>query len=109
MDLIQTTWDTYEEAWERRDLRVDDYILMKGITKNELVTTTDSTVNGLKQSLPLGECFLFFCLATQAAGYAVPTATAPQHGLRHCVASVARMKHRKHSPSGRLWTQNLDL
>ena len=48
MDLLQTTWDAYEMAWERRDRRVDDYILMKGITKYELVTTTDSTVNGLK-------------------------------------------------------------
>ena len=32
MDLLQTTWDAYEKAWERRDRRVDDYILMKGIT-----------------------------------------------------------------------------
>ena len=32
MDLVQKTWDAYEKAWEWRDRRVDDYILMKGIT-----------------------------------------------------------------------------
>ena len=30
MELAQKVWDAYEWAWERRDRRVDDYILMQG-------------------------------------------------------------------------------
>merc|ERR1712012_899709 len=31
MDLVQKTWDAYEKAWEWRDRRVDDYLLMKSV------------------------------------------------------------------------------
>ena len=59
-----------------------------------------------EQGRPLGDCLLLSALLhrpRKAAGYAVPTATAPLCGLLHCMACVARLKRRKHSPSERLW------
>ena len=47
------------------------------------------------QGLPFGDCLLLSALLNRprkAAGYAVPTATAPLCGLLHCLPCVARLK-----------------
>ena len=47
------------------------------------------------QGRPFGDCLLLSALLhrpCKAAGYAVPTATAPLHGLLHCLPCVARLK-----------------
>ena len=45
MELVQKMWDAYEWAWERRDRRVDDYILMQGsMIQDHLITISLCTV-----------------------------------------------------------------
>ena len=48
-----------------------------------------------EQRLPFGDCLLFSALLhrpCKAAGYTVPTATAPLRGLLQCLPCVARLK-----------------
>ena len=59
-----------------------------------------------EQGLPFGDCLLLSALLhrpRKAAGYAVPTATAPLCGLLHCLPCVARLKeannHRMADPA----------
>ena len=57
--------------------------------------------NMLQPERVIGSLIAFFSLATQAgkaAGYAVPTTTAPLRGLLHCLACVAKLKKENNDP-----------
>ena len=64
-------------------------------------------IKGGDQGLPFGDCLLLSALLhrpCKAAGYAVPTATAPLCGLLHCLPCVAKLKeannHQMADPGG---------